>query len=153
MSSQELIRQQIEKFLSLMGISAQVAVEDRSGRLVFNIHTEDSSVLIGQYGANLIALQHLIRLVARRQLSPEEQTGLNFIVDVEDYRKSRDEFLIELARQAGERARETKTALVLKPMSGYDRFVIHTKLAEFHDLTTESVGEEPERRVVIKPKI
>lgn len=152
MSSQELIKQQIEKFLSLMGIAALVSIEDRAGRLVFNIHTEDSSMLIGQYGANLVALQHLIRLVVRRQLSPEEQTGLNFIVDVEDYRKSRDDFLIELAKQAAQRARETKTTLVLKPMSSYDRFVIHTQLAEFPDLTTESVGEEPERRVVIKLK-
>ena len=153
MLSQELIKQQIERFLSLMGITAQVAIEDRAGRLVFNIHTEDSSMLIGQYGGNLIALQHLVRLVARKLLPPEEQSTLNFIVDVEDYRKSRDEFLVELARQAAERARETRQTLVLKPMSSYDRFVIHTQLAEFSDLTTESIGEEPERRVVIKPKV
>jgi spoIIIJ-associated protein len=152
MSSQEFIRQQIEKFLSLMGINAEVAIEDRSGHLVFNIHTKDSSMLIGQHGGNLMALQHLIRLVVRRQLPPQEQTGLNFILDVEDYRKSKDEFLIELAKQAGERARQTKTPLVLKPMSSYDRFIIHTKLAEFSDLTTESIGEEPKRRIVIKPK-
>lgn len=152
MASQEIVKQQIEKFLGLMGITADVAIEDRGGRHVFNIHTEDSSMLIGQHGANLVALQHLVRLVVRRFLPLKEQEGLNFIIDVEDYRKTRDEFLVELARAAAARVKETRQTLVLKPMSSYDRFVIHTQLAENPDLTSESVGEEPERRVVIKLK-
>lgn len=152
MIGQEQIKQRIEKLLELLGVLGRVVIEDRAGKLVFNIRTEDTSVLIGQYGANLAALQHIVRLLSRKA-APVDEPVPEFILDVEDYRKSRDEFLIELARQAAARVRETKQALVLKPMNGYDRFVIHTQLSEFSDLITESTGEEPERRVVIKLKI
>lgn len=151
MSNQEKISQQIEKLLELMGVEGTVAIEDRQGRLVFNIHTPDSSVLIGQYGSHLQALQHITRVLARRLLPAEEE--VNFYLDVEDYRRDREQFLVELARQAAFRVRQTKQTLVLKPMSSFERFVIHSSLATNEDLVTESIGEEPERRIVIKPKI
>ena len=151
MVDQEQIKQQIEKLLELLGVQGRVVIEDRAGKLAYNIRTEDSSVLIGQYGGHLAALQHIARLLVRKSMSPEDSSP-EFILDVEDYRKSRDEFLVELARQAAARVRETKQTLILKPMNGYDRFVIHTQLSESSDLITESTGEEPERRVVIKLK-
>lgn len=151
MSAQENIKQRIEKLLQLMGISGRVVIEDRDGKLVFNIRSDDSPMLIGQYGVNMMALQHLVRLLARRAL-PADQSHPEFIIDVEDYRKNRDEFLIELATQAAARVRETGQALMLKPMSSYDRFVIHTQLSASADLISESTGEEPERRIVIKLK-
>ncbi|MBI4054214.1 MAG: KH domain-containing protein [Candidatus Doudnabacteria bacterium] len=151
MLPQEKIQQQIQKLLELLGVRGTVAIEDREGELVFNIKSEDSSLLIGQYGATLFALQYLARLLVKRSFLPQEEPS-QFTIDVENYRKDREEFLAELARQAAMRVRETKQRLVLKPMSSYERFVIHSHLSQNTDLITESIGEEPERRVVIRPK-
>lgn len=151
MNVQEKIKSQIQKLLDLMGVTAVISTEDREGRLFFNIKTEESRILIGQHGANLAALQHLARVLARKELA-EENEATEFFVDVEDYRKERDSFLEELARQASLRVRETKQKLTLKPMGSHDRFVIHTYIAKTDDLATESVGEDPERRIVIKSK-
>ncbi len=154
MSNQEKIKEQIQKILQLLGVEGSIVIEDRGGNLVFNIKTEDSRLLIGLHGASLNALQHLARLLVRKELSVESGQGepVEFFLDVEDYRKNREEFLNELARQAAGRVRETRQTLILKPMSSYDRFVIHSFLSKTDDLITESVGEEPERRVVIKLK-
>lgn len=151
MSFQDQIKQQIEKLLFLMGVAGSVAVEEREGRLVFNITSEDSPILIGQYGANLAALQHLVRAMTRKTV-PEEGTPTPFIIDVEGYRQEREEFLVELAKQAAERVRQTKQTLILKPMNAHDRFVIHTYFSALDDLETSSVGDDPERRIVIKLK-
>jgi len=154
-SAQQKIKNQIEKLLALMGVSGSIAIEDREGHLYFNIRTEDSNMLIGQYGQNLNSLQHIARLLVRAENAKEnpEQEETRFSVDVEDYRKNREEFLEALARKAASRVRETQQSLILKPMSSYERRVIHEKLSASDDLITESIGEGPERRVVIKLKV
>jgi len=77
---------------------------------------------------------------------------MQFVVDVEDYKKGREDYLRELARQAADRVRETKESLLLKPMSAYERRVVHAEISNLADITTESVGEDPERRILIKLK-
>ena len=149
---QEKIRTKILELLTLLGIEAEVETEDREGQLTFNIKSKDSRMLIGQYGQNLKALQHIIRLLVRKNWTAEHEAPV-FYLDVEGYRKSRQEFLAELARKAAFRVRTTKQTLILKPMSSYDRRVIHMYLKDSTDLITESIGEEPERRVVIKLKV
>lgn len=151
MIEQEQIKQQIEKLLELLGVEGSIAIEDRSGRLAFNIHSADSRLLIGQYGNNLMALQHVARLLVRK-LDESQESVPNFVLDVEDYRKEREVFLEELAQAAAKRVEETKEALTLKPMNSYDRYVIHAFLATNEKLVTESTGEGEERRVIIKPK-
>lgn len=151
MLDQEKIKEQIQKLLELLGAEGSVAIEDRSGKLVFNIRSPDSRILIGQYGNSLIAFQHILRLLVRKEKSEEDQR-LDFIIDIEDYRKNREGYLEELARQAAERVRETKQPLTLKPMNSYDRYIIHSYLTSSEDLMTESTGEGEERRVVITPK-
>lgn len=151
-ASQEEIRRQIEKLLEMLGVNASIATEDRDGQLFFNIRSADSHLLIGQHGQNLKSLQHIARLLARN-LTTEPKVNSdtpNFSIDVEDYRRERSEFLEALARKAASRVRETKQLLILKPMNSYDRKMIHSYLASAQDLATESVGEEPERRVVIR---
>ena len=75
---------------------------------------------------------------------------LNLILDVNDYRKSRAIYLIDLAKQAVNRVRNTQKAEALLPMTSYERRVVHMELASCPDIATESIGEEPYRRVVIK---
>lgn len=145
---QEIIKQVLRELLAHMDISAELETEVSEETLIFNLKTPDSGILIGQHGANLGALQYLTRILAHKKLS---ETA-HFIVDVEGYKKSREEFLRELARQAAARVRETRESLLLKPMASYERRVVHAEIAKSSDIGTESVGEEPERRILIKPK-
>lgn len=152
-SLQELTLHTIEEVLRLLGITeVNIAIEDRAGRVFYNLKTPDSNLLIGQYGQNLKSLQHIIRILVRRKLGHENTEVLDFGLDVEGYRREREEFLEALARKAASRVRETKQLLILKPMGSADRKIIHSFLSQSQDLTTESVGEEPERRIVIKLK-
>lgn len=145
----EVIKQVIAEILQHMGVEAEIENRFLEETVIFNLRTQDSGMLIGQYGANLNALQYLARLMAFRRLGE----AIRFVIDVEDYKKSREEFLRELARQAADRVRETKESLLLKPMSAYERRVVHAEISSLSDIETESVGEEPERRILIKPKI
>lgn len=144
----EIVKQALHKLLSFMDIHAEVEHQIQEGMVVFNLKTDDSGILIGPRGSHLSALQYLTRIVVHKKLSEE----MHFVLDVEGYKKSREDFLRELARQAAARVRDTKETLLLKPMSSYERRVIHAEISGLPDVSSESLGEEPERRVVIKPK-
>lgn len=146
---QEIIKNVLLDLLRHMDIQAELEIAVSEETLVFNLKTEDSAILIGQHGVNLGALQYLARVLVHKQL-PE---SVHFIVDVEGYKKGREEFLRELARQAAARVRDTKESLLLKPMAAYERRVVHAEISKFSDVMTESVGEEPERRILIKPRV
>ena len=143
-----VIKQVLQDILQRMDITAEIEQRFLEETVIFNLRTPDSGMLIGQHGANLASLQYLARLLAFKRLGE----SVRFVVDVEDYKKTREEFLRELARQAADRVRETKEALILKPMSSYERRVVHAEIGTFEDVVSESAGEEPERRVLIKPK-
>ena len=100
-----------------------------------------------QFLFNLRALEHVIRAIAYKKL-PE---NTNFILDINNYRKSRANYLIEQARTAAIRVKESKKPEALWPMSSYERRLIHVELAPHTNVLTESIGKEPNRRVVIKP--
>jgi len=142
------IKEVIQDILRHMDMSAEIETRFLEETVIFNLRTPDSAMLIGQHGANLNSLQYLARLLSYKRLGE----GAAFVVDVENYKKIREEFLRELARQAAARVRETKESLLLKPMSAYERRVIHAEVGLLPDITSESVGEEPERKVLIKLK-
>ncbi len=143
------IKQIIAEILQHMGIEAEIENRFLEETVIFNLRTPDSGMLIGQYGANLAAFQYLARLLAFRRLGE----SVRFVVDVEDYKKTREEFLRELARQAADRVRETRQSLLLKPMSAYERRMVHAEIGNMPDVMSESAGIDPERRVLIKLKI
>ena len=145
---QQNIKDVLRSILGFMEIQAEIETRVSDETLVFNLKTEDSSLLIGQYGANLAALQYLTRILSYKKLSEPAY----FVVDVEGYKQEREEFLRELAQAAAERVRDTKESLLLKPMSSYERRVVHAEISKLPDIMTESIGEEPERRIRIKPK-
>lgn len=149
--SQELIKNTIGEVLGKMGFDSAIeANEEMSGNaplLVFNIKTKESNFLIGQYGNNLQSLQHLIRLLIRKKIS----TKINFTIDVNNYRKEKNESIEKLATEMAEQCLAEKKEMVLRPMSAYERRLIHIELAKNTKITTESIGEGENRRVVIKP--
>jgi spoIIIJ-associated protein len=112
---------------------------------------KDLSMLIGKNGQNLEAFERLVRLLVSRKLADPEN-DLHFIIDVNDYRKSRTDYLIGIARDVARRVMQTQRAEALSPMSSYERRLVHTELASYKEIQTESVGQEPRRRIIVKPQ-
>lgn len=141
----------IKKVVGFMNLDCQVEIREESGAepkvLVASIYTpENARFLIGKNGQNLKALEHLIRSILFKQKDSQ-----NIIIDVNDYKKSRASMVVDLAKQAVSRVRNTQKAEVLLPMSAYERRIVHMELASYPDVATESIGNEPQRRIVIKP--
>jgi spoIIIJ-associated protein len=132
-----------------MGLEATVTVEtgDTSKLDVRGAENEKESLgaLIGRKGERLSALQHLVNLMLSRRLG--EWTRV--LVDVEDYRGRRERQLREIAFKAADRVTETGKMLQLEPMPALERRWIHLALRENSNVATQSIGEEPHRRVVI----
>lgn len=116
---------------------------------VINLHGEDLGILIGKHGQTLDALQYLTNLAANQDMS-EARTRI--ILDVENYRKRREETLCRLAKRLADRVRRSGEKIVLEPMSRHERKVIHTALQEEQRIFTYSDGDEPFRKVVIALK-
>lgn len=104
--------------------------------------------LIGRKGERLSALQHLVNLMLSRRTGQWTRV----LVDVEDYRGRRERQLTELAERAAERVRDTGKMLQLEPMPALERRWIHLALKGHEDVLTQSIGDEPNRRVVVVPR-
>lgn len=148
----ELVRSLAEELLSRIGFSASVAVAPAAsavqGAFVVAITVEnDSNLLIGQRGVNLLAFQHVLRLLARRKGLLET----SFTVDVNAYWAGKQEALLQEAAGAAEESLRIGAPVLLRPMSNYERKIIHTALAEDARVVTESVGTADDRKVAVKP--
>jgi len=124
-------------------------IKDKQDILRINVNIDEPSLLIGRDGFTLKSLEHLIRLQVRKKIGKV----VLFVIDIDNYKKRKENFLRELAQDAASRVRASKHFVVLKSMTGFERRIIHTELSKFKDIYTESLGEEPNRRVVIKFKI
>ncbi|MEJ0021643.1 MAG: R3H domain-containing nucleic acid-binding protein [Candidatus Doudnabacteria bacterium] len=147
--SNETLKNIILELLKRMDYDAQVFERQEEGRTVFNIKTRDAQLLIGKQGANMEALQYIVRIIFRKQTDDDLFT---FALDVDDYKDKRVIYLKELARKAAHHVRQTRKPVSLEPMPSYERRVIHNYLSLFSDISSESVGKEPNRKLVIKNK-
>ncbi|HXK40820.1 MAG TPA: R3H domain-containing nucleic acid-binding protein [Candidatus Paceibacterota bacterium] len=143
----------VKKMAGFMNIECQIEAREEpadshgEGAVVVSVQTLDNArFLIGKNGQNLKALEHVLRAM----LVKDGKEG-TIILDVNDYKKSRATYLIDVAKQTVTRVRNTQKAEALFPMSAYERRIVHMELAAYPDIATESVGAEPQRRVVIKP--
>jgi spoIIIJ-associated protein len=142
-------REILDKLLEHMGLDARVTVQagDTSKLDVTAEENQKEALgaLIGRKGERLSALQHLVNLMLSRRMG----TWTRVLVDVEDYRGRRERQLREIATRAAERVVESGKMLQLEPMPALERRWIHLALRESPDVATQSIGEEPQRRVVI----
>lgn len=146
------IKEIIKDVTKMMGFECKVSVneikEEEKVSVVCDIDTKkDSNFLIGQNGDNLRALQHLVRLIVRNKIDEK----VKFILDVNSYKKEKNQSIIHLAKDMAEKAVNDRKAVVLRPMTAYERRLVHMELSENEDVITESVGEGEERKIVIKP--
>lgn len=145
------IHERINQTLEKMGIRAEVEERSLPDLTIpyLNIITDEARLLIGARAQNLLALEYLLKRLVEKAEPPIEGSG--FFLDVNGYRLHHLEALKSEVKNMARKVRLYRTALTLKPMSAFERRIVHLTLAEYPDITTESVGAGPGRRVVIKP--
>lgn len=146
----ETIKTIIETLLVKLNIGGEIEPIDTGEGIRFLVRTHEGSLLIGENGQNLLALNHVVKKIAEKSINDPERKII-FSLDVNDYQAKRIEDLKNLARLNVQRVRYFKKEIVLKPMTSFERRIIHSALTEYPDVMTESTGEEPNRKVVIKP--
>jgi spoIIIJ-associated protein len=142
----------LERLLEQMGFDVRVDVEagetSRLNVLGEGAERDALGALIGRKGERLSALQHLVNLMLSREMG--EWTRV--LVDVEDYRGRRERQLREIAERSAGRVLETGKMLQLEPMPALERRWVHLALRSNPDVATQSIGEEPNRRIVVLPR-
>ena len=142
-------RQVVEKLLQQMQIDYQIEkVEYENNTARINIVGKDMGLLIGRKGETLNALQFIAGLMLNRK----REQKIRIILDVEDYRRKREQSLEALALRLSEKVKQTQKNVIMRPMSSQERRIVHTVLQEDPQLVTYSMGDEPNRKVVIALK-
>ncbi len=153
----KLIEETTRELLEKMGFQATIHIatnastsEDEFSEenpISVELQLTDSKYLIGKYGINLSALQHVLRVLIRKKTSER----INFNVDVNNYREEQKQALITLAAEMGEKVRKEKKSAMLRPMNAYERRIVHVELSKMEGILTESIGEGEDRKIIIKP--
>lgn len=137
----------LEELLTFFGINAQAKAEEIDGIIELKVDADSASGrLIGYHGENLRALQYLLNQI----LQNYTHDRVYATVDISDYKKARGEQIAARVNKMAEKVLETGKDKIMKPMNAAERRLVHMALAEVKGITTESTGEEPRRRVVIK---
>ncbi len=139
----------IDELLVKMEIDAIAEPNEHAGHMYVDIvdgPEDDMALLIGRHGQTLEAIQELMRMVVGRRLDQR----VRVIVDVEDYRKRREDKLVERARETADRVLETGSEEELEAMNAYERKLVHDAVAGVEGVESTSRGEDPNRYVVIR---
>ena len=142
-------REIVEDLLRKMKIDYRIEkVEWDNGVAKINIMGKDMGLLIGRKGETLNALQFITGLMVNRK----REDKMRVVLDVEDYRKKREQSLEALAIRLSDKVKQTRKNVVMRPMNPHERRIVHTVLQEDSQVVTYSMGEEPNRKVVIALK-
>ena len=143
----------IKTVLSDMEITAEIKVtEHRDDGKMINIEGEGAGILIGHHGETLDQLQYLVNLAANKKADENDDRDYTRItIDIEGYRAKREETLRILARKMAARVLRNKRSITLEPMSAYERRIIHSEIHDVAGVSTNSIGSENDRRIVIFP--
>ena len=131
-----------------MKVSVDIEAEEDEESVLLKVKGKDSGIIIGRRGETLDALQYLTSLVVNKNKDGYKRVT----IDIENYRQKREETLVRLANRLAERVSRYRKNVTLEPMNPYERRIIHSSLQNNKYVETYSVGEEPNRKVVITPK-
>lgn len=131
--------------MELMGVQCAIMPEKTEDTLRIELRGANMGMVIGRRGETLDALQYLTALVTNKG----KQEFIKISLDIENYRKKREETLEALAKKLAGKAIKYRHNVTLEPMNAYERRIIHATLQDFRDITTLSTGSEPNRKVVI----
>lgn len=138
----------LENILSLMNMDVEIEKSEDEDAIMLRVSGVDSGIIIGRRGETLDALQYLTSLAVNRQSDDYKR----IVIDIENYRQKREDTLVRLAYRLAEKVVRYRRAITLEPMNPYERRIIHASLQENNKVETHSIGEDPNRKVVITPK-
>jgi len=146
-SGLEKIKRILKKSIELICLGEEVKIDIDSKELKLSVHGEDLGVAIGRDGKNMQALEYIINLIGKRKKLVDRKVT----IDIKDYRKKRIDNIKRTAIYMAKKAINEGRKIVLKPMCSYERKIIHNVLSEFKNVTTRSIYDEPNRRIIIYP--
>ena len=145
----EIIKRITREFFQKTSFEVEIEIlSQRNSTLPINLEAEEPQFLIGDQGQTLVELQHLLKAILRKKIKEPFFVDL----DINGYKKKKIEYLEDLARSVADEVALTKKEKTLPSMPAYERRVVHLALAGRSDVATESVGQEPERRIVVSPR-
>lgn len=139
----------LKKIFKSMHKDIQIECIEEDINYKFNLIGDDLGVLIGKHGQTLDSLQYLTNMAANKNVTGAR---VRIVLDVENYRKRREETLCQLAERLANKARKYRTKVVLEPMNSHERKIIHMALQDYADIITYSDGVEPHRKIVVDIK-
>lgn len=149
---QEIVKQNVENFLNdfmkYLPENTQYEVEKTTSGVNVNITNDQLGYLIGYRGETLYAMQNILTAIAGKNIDKKVMVSL----DIEGYKNKRVKTLEDLAEKVAKTVIKTRKSITLEPMGAYERKVIHSKLQSNAQVETNSIGEEPRRRIVISLK-
>ena len=144
----EFSKEYVKNIVKGMGLEdVQLETQRTDNYIKITIHSENSSILIGKNGRTLSSIQTLLRAA----ISKKTSMHINVVLDVENYKVRQEKNIERLAKKLAKEVIKTKEPITMDSMNSYERRLVHNALTNFKGITTESEGEEPNRRVVIKP--
>ena len=144
----DYLKECINKITSLMNIKVNLEVRIRENNIDMKIFSDNNSILIGKDGRNLESFQNILRQILLSNVESDYRLNL----DIENYREKKVTNLERMAKKIAREVKLTKVEAKLDRMNSYERRIIHNTLSNNKYVYTESMGEEPNRYVVIKPK-
>ena len=143
----------IEQLVKDLGLDVTVEMKDAEGSdkdcKLIDIQGEGAGVLIGHHGDTLDSLQYLANLAANKKVDGVKPPYVKISVDAENYRARREETLRALARRMADRVLKQKKSVMLEPMNPYERRIIHSEIQNIAGVSTNSIGSENNRKIVI----
>lgn len=142
------LKEFILKITKLMGIEANIETKIRDNNVIITLYSDNNNILIGKNGRMIDALS----LIAKQYIQNEAGVNYRFLLDVGEYKAKQQKNIEYIAKKTAREVARTKIEAKLDPMNSYERRIVHSILSDNDKVYTESVGEEPNRSVVIKPR-
>ena len=144
----EYLKKVIKSLLKDMGFDVEIEITVNNDTPTYRLYSTNDALLIGKDGKNLKALTTVVNAI----LTKETNTNYRFLIDVSDYKEKNDRRIERLAKKLAREVKMTKVEVKMDSMNSYQRRLVHNILNNNKYVYTESVGEEPNRCVVIKPR-
>lgn len=138
----------LQGLLEAMGLEGEVGAAPGDRSVQVDISGTEMGLLIGRHGATLEALQEVVRSAVQRKTAARARIN----VDIEGYRVRQRANLERRARDAAAKVRKSRRPVTMEPMSAFARKIVHDALSHYTDISTTSEGDEPSRRIVVRPK-
>ncbi len=140
----------VKKLVADMNLDASVTVRNGDNNdTIISIDGESAGVLIGHHGDTLDSLQYLANLAANKKVEGEKKEYCKITIDIENYRAKREETLRTFARRMAGKVVKYKKSVMLEPMNPYERRIIHSEIQGIEGVSTNSIGSENNRKIVI----